>query len=276
MLDVTNILTTPEAIESAKQRDEEYEKRNEERKAYIQKNKEEGNKAIAEYWKNLKDKKEQEQEQEPSIMDINSFISKLKQNNTQPRFTLAKYEKLIPEYLTIAYKNRVELRGIEPIMDEYTTTTISDMSRWLVKRPKVGIMLRGYVGVGKTTLLYAVQDLLTSVYKMMKVTSALEITELAKNDEAAFKRLQTYPFLGIDDLGVEPQSIKNWGNESNPLIELLSSRYDHQLFTIITTNLIVNNGIDDIQTHYGERIADRLREMCNTICYDSKQKSYRK
>ena len=75
--------------------------------------------------------------------------------------------------------------------------------------------------------------------------------------------------LGIDDLGTEPREVMDFGNVVTPVIDLLTKRYDEQLFTIITTNLTPKQ----IREHYGDRIADRLNEMIEKIVF--KNDSYR-
>ena len=69
--------------------------------------------------------------------------------------------------------------------------------------------------------------------------------------------------LGIDDLGIEPKEIMDFGNVFTPIIDLLTKRYEEQLFTIVTTNLTPSQ----IREHYGDRIADRLNEMTEKIIY---------
>ena len=71
--------------------------------------------------------------------------------------------------------------------------------------------------------------------------------------------------LGIDDLGTEPQEVMDFGNVVTPVIDLLTKRYDEQLFTIITTNLTPKQ----IRKHYGDRIADRLNEMVEKIVFNN-------
>lgn len=75
------------------------------------------------------------------------------------------------------------------------------------------------------------------------------------------------PLLFIDDLGIEPRSVRHYGKNADgdyrnedilPLVELITYRYEHGLPVIITTNF----ASDVIGKLYGERIADRLREMC--------------
>ena len=48
---------------------------------------------------------------------------------------------------------------------------------------------------------------------------------------------QDVDVLGIDDLGTEPSEVSDYGNVYTPVIDLLTKRYEEQLFTIITTNL---------------------------------------
>ena len=83
-------------------------------------------------------------------------------------------------------------------------------------------------------------------------------------------KLKNQELLFIDDIGTEPASVKRWGNEFSPVLELLYARYDRQLFTIATSNLKDS----DFGERYGIRIADRMEEMFERIYYQNK--SYRK
>lgn len=71
--------------------------------------------------------------------------------------------------------------------------------------------------------------------------------------------------LGIDDLGTEPSEVLDYGNIYTPVIDLLTKRYEEQLFTIITINLTPQQ----IRGHYGDRIADRLNEMVKKIVFNN-------
>ena len=92
---------------------------------------------------------------------------------------------------------------------------------------------------------------------------------MGKTDYKAFIQLSQKKMLGIDDLGTEPREVMDFGNVVTPVIDLLTMRYDEQLFTIITTNLTPKQ----IREHYGDRIADRLNEMGERIVF--KNSSYR-
>jgi len=57
----------------------------------------------------------------------------------------------------------------------------------------------------------------------------------------------------------------DYGNRVTPVIDLLSSRYDRMMFTVVTTNLTPKQ----IRSTYGDRIADRFNEMMLIIPYES-------
>jgi lysyl-tRNA synthetase class 2 len=60
--------------------------------------------------------------------------------------------------------------------------------------------------------------------------------------------------LAIDDLDTEPCEIIEYDNVLSPIIDLISYRYEHQLPTIITSNLTPQQ----ISEVYGKRIECRL------------------
>jgi DNA replication protein DnaC len=97
----------------------------------------------------------------------------------------------------------------------------------------------------------------------IQITDAKFVAHLARTDYSAFLRLSHKDMLGVDDLGTEPQEVMDFGNVVTPVIDLLTKRYDEQLFTIITTNLTPKQ----IRDHYGDRIADRLNEMVEKIVF---------
>ncbi len=45
----------------------------------------------------------------------------------------------------------------------------------------------------------------------------------------------------VDDLGTEPREVMEFGNVYTPLIDLITTRYEEQLYTIFTTNLTLHN-----------------------------------
>lgn len=215
-------------------------------------------------------------------MDLGRFTQILQQRKPViRRFSIdgEHYVQDVPEMLKLCYKAEVERRGRSFIDDEATRYHVSKLARWLVgESNKTGVCLYGGVGNGKTTMAKAAATLIGMLYgggsyedrKGVVTVSALELSELAKDENSArLRRLKETELLHIDDVGTEPASVKVWGNEVSPLVEILYSRYEQMLYTVITSNL----NDEDLATRYGERIGDRLTEMFDFLAFENK--SYR-
>lgn len=130
---------------------------------------------------------------------------------------------------------------------------------------KCGILLCGNCGNGKTTTMNAflsVSKYLAPPGVDIESTSARRITQIAK-DEEVMRAAKRAKILCIDDVGLEPTEVLDYGNAINPVIEILEHRYRQQLFTFITTNLTPKQ----IREKYGDRIADRFNETMKCIVY---------
>lgn len=190
------------------------------------------------------------------------------------------YAADVPEMLKLCYQREVEKRCRSFREDEATERHIASVAKWLTgSSPKPGLFLYGNIGSGKTTMARAAATLINMLYsneyryedrKGVVTISALQLAEAAKaEDDRNYSRFKNTELLHIDDVGTEPPSVKVWGNEVSPLTDILYSRYDRMMYTVITSNLYE----DDIVQRYGERIADRFREMFDLLSFENK--SYR-
>lgn len=181
--------------------------------------------------------------------------------------------------LCAAYQREVETRGMkcdnnQSVLD-YLETIADAMTS---KSTKCGILLCGGCGNGKTTTLNAFNSVCRYMeevrtiemmeqgefpkHRSINVTSARRLTQVAK-DEVAMNEARLTHVLSIDDMGLEPTEVLDYGNAINPVIEIMEHRYRQQLFTFITTNLTPKQ----IREKYGDRIADRFNETMKCIVY---------
>ncbi len=127
-----------------------------------------------------------------------------------------------------------------------------------------GIFLRGDYGVGKTVIMRAVFDTLSEVmHKTGRVIGAKSLVGI-KGEYITHegKEISVYDgILCIDDLGVEPETIYDYGTKRMPIADIIDERYIRGRPTFATSN----STPDEIKKQYGERITERLREMCIDI-----------
>lgn len=139
--------------------------------------------------------------------------------------------------------------------------------------PSRGLWLAGNPGTGKSTLMRAIQRY-SATYEDYRSSNLprIMIWRHAKDIVSAFssegtaaldKLSHDYETLIIDDLGSEDTATMHFGNSKNVLEEVLSRRYDHNLMTMVTTNMTM----DQIKSMYKVRIYDRVREMFNLIYF---------
>lgn len=187
----------------------------------------------------------------------------------------------VEQMLMMCYEAEVQKRGVKCEMDDLTKRRVRQAAKWLCgDNFKPSLMLYGRVGSGKSTLARAIVRLIGFLYdryemgdRRCSVTccSALDLSRIAAEDISRIQQYKYTKLLFLDDMGMEQATVKNWGNEFSPVVELLYYRYDFQKFTIITSNL---KG-DQFRERYGDRIGDRMLEMFNTIEFDQTL-SYRK
>jgi len=199
------------------------------------------------------------------------------------RFHLPFDQQIIQDALTKAYRAEVYQRGGTEV--RCNEAIITDMARWLTDpNGKPGLLLYGSVGTGKTTALYAIRRVINAACQaerddntllgygkaVIEVVKAKEIVQSYTDNSLHYVNLKRTDLLAIDELGVEPVDVKNYGNASEPIIDLLSYRYDKMKVTAISSNLTMKQ----IEERYGLRLADRFNEMFHKVAFTGK--SFRK
>ena len=144
-----------------------------------------------------------------------------------------------------------------------------------------GILIWGNIGVGKSSIIRVIGELLRLKKQGFKTVNCSFIsTEFAAKGLEALNP-STYNNLGgkaepvnraFDEIGREPIPARHYGNELNVMQYIFQCRYEirDQVKTFGTTNLKP----DGIRALYGEYIHDRMFEMFNIV--ELKGESWRK
>jgi len=109
-----------------------------------------------------------------------------------------------------------------------------------------------------------------SEQRCLRIITANDVVRMNRdNDSHSWNNLRSLPLLAIDDAGEEAAEVINYGNVQQPIVEILSYRYENMLPTLMSTNMNPQN----LRSHYGARIADRMNEVMEKIIFA--QPSYR-
>ena len=204
-----------------------------------------------------------------NVAQLKTFLQE--QRIFQPRFSLPLPLEDAEELLTAAVTSEVSFRGNRYFDSPGQRDIIRQAAEWCIDHRKMGLMLCGIPGNGKTTLMNAINRVFRlfnfknaygeDVY--MRSVSAIDVANTAKTNYERYKKMCYEPMLAIDDFGEEPAEVLEYGNVLSPITELLSIRYKEQFLTVLTTNTAANK----IRERYGARIADRFNEMMKVIIF---------
>lgn len=180
------------------------------------------------------------------------------------------------QWLTYLFAEEVRQRKRVYLIRQEQQEAIFKVADWMAtSKAHFGLVLNGIAGNGKTTLVRAMQDFFNkckfknplqeeSVFYMhasITFLTSKELYHLYATENKRFRRCMNTFILAIDDFGTEESEFSQYGNRYKPLEELLSYRYERMLPTIITTNLSGKA----IREKYGDRLADRFKEMMEIV-----------
>ena len=183
-------------------------------------------------------------------------------------------------YLLAAYQAEVERRHKVFERNEHFDAQLNLIAKYLTGgSKKFGLMFCGLCGNGKTTWAKALQLLVSglnlknpinNLYYVFPLCNAKDLAMRSKGNYNDWRNVMRYQLMIVDDLGTEPREVMEFGNVYTPLIDLITTRYEEQLYTIFTTNLTPVQ----LEEKYGKRIVDRLNEMVEKVVFENE--SYRR
>lgn len=147
---------------------------------------------------------------------------------------------------------------------------LSTVAKWLCGQGRCGLLLYGGYGLGKTTTLraihYAVRFLSDGGHVLHH--TAKQVLSMPEEDAKSLRRSGN--IVMVDELGREQNERKDYGNVSEPVIELIRFREDRGLPTILASNLLEQEFV----SKYDPYIHDRLFGSFSRIFFEGQ--SHRK
>lgn len=136
------------------------------------------------------------------------------------------------------------------------------------ERPGASLLLMGAIGTGKTLLasliakqvMERVPALYMTVTDMHRWVRASYAKGSLLTEADVMEQLATMPLLIIDEIGASRGS----DAEKQLMFDVIDSRYANQKPMILATNL----DPDELREELGERMMDRLREVCTVLVFD--------
>jgi len=181
------------------------------------------------------------------------------------------YLTISPAYFKEAFALGCEIEMIKRgsykpfLVDEMNKQVVNQLYFYLVGSKEFkgdlnkSILLSGAIGTGKTVMITSFCNLIEAgSEKIIARMHSKKIDEMIKSKDKGFYDQRP---LFIDDLGREPKEANSYGNKSEPLIDLISARYDMGAWTFATTNFKK----ETLKDFYGAAIVDRFSEMFNNL-----------
>ncbi len=131
-----------------------------------------------------------------------------------------------------------------------------------------GLLIIGGTGCGKTQVFKAMQQTLfnTSI-PSFRICECINVEYAIRSGNNVYEDFN-YGVVSFDDLGSEQIETVVFGNRVTVMNEILQLRYNSFQRSGLKTHLTSNLSEAEIESKYGTRIFDRLKEMCNIIIFD--------
>lgn len=139
-----------------------------------------------------------------------------------------------------------------------------------------GLLFLGTTGVGKTMSLKVFQNLIVNEIpnnpKRFKMTTCQNVFEWFKASQ--YDGIEDYARGNwcFDDLGAEEPVYMHFGNRVNVMEQVLFRRDLQRQKEYTNTIITTNKNAEELAKIYGDRVLDRLKEMCHFVRIDGESK----
>jgi hypothetical protein len=129
-----------------------------------------------------------------------------------------------------------------------------------------GLYIWGKVGTGKSLLMETLRLFVLHYWRdNWYRTYDCNTIALVKNEESFAEYISFAKCAYYDDLGSEPASVKLYGSELWPMLEVVTARYNLWQRTGVLTHFSSNYDLAKIDEVYGTRVRTRIQEMCTVV-----------
>lgn len=212
-------------------------------------------------------------------------MAKIKQ---QKYWAEVRKEPEYPKYLATELMTMIESHFLTKgwVMDQFNRPIIENLCKYFTGDStgplnlKKGILLRGGVGCGKTSIMQLFQYNQTNSFN---IVSCREVAYKFANDgHSAISQYNNLLYSSnlkltfgqkeigtcFDDLGTEEEK-KNFGNQVNVMADIILNRYDKKETMFAKTHMTSNLSVSEIEQYYGTRVKSRLVEMFNDVVFEN-------
>jgi len=154
----------------------------------------------------------------------------------------------------------------------------------LFEKTDKGVLVVGGIGAGKTAMMRIMQRLFKDTERKFLWINAYDLKDMAEVYTTSEIKMSYGSDLKcdlyIDDIGFS-MDVKRYGNTVNIITEILMERYELFINSGFRTHLSSNiptflknntEKIPTLENVYGERVLDRIREMCDLITFKGESK----
>ena len=201
-------------------------------------------------------------------MDVNFFKKKFYGQTNSALLSLS--DESWNSCIKKLYKSEVLRSGRTFVHEDYVDANIRLLADW-IESDYISCIMTGGVGIGKTVFMKSLMRLFDSMrdsitipplkYRHVLYFDAADLCIKYVASEDVRCEVVNCKVLFIDDLGCEAATYSYFGNVMKPIHDILMSRYAARLPTVIATNL----SLEEFAVRYGDRVADRVNELYDTI-----------